>query len=441
LGLSANSRFDTRQFSVLAVAMVWAVVLLLAPAPVAQGEAAAQPKVDEDPSGAPYVAGELLVAYEPGTSQDAEQAVVRGSGGLTAEDLPGRMRLVSFPGIAQEKSREARERALQRKLEGLRDEPHIEAADYNFILSASWVPNDPKFGDPAVVPNNDPDQWGLKKATTDFTGAWNDARGDATRAGVKTAKIAILDSGIDQNHPDLSGKIADQYDFLGNDAVANDPYGHGTQVAGIAAALTNNGRGVAGGCPRCKLLVARVLDANGDTTVSRVIDGIDWSTKNGADVINLSFGSSTPSDFLRGAIDQAYAKGNGTVVVAAAGNEWKSSVEQYPAAYDAAIAVSATDKDDRLADFSSRGNWVDLAAPGTAILSTRATRVGEAYDKYSGTSESAPFVSALAGLLASEGKTAIEIRRRMQNTAKDLGAAGDDPNFGHGRIDANRAVP
>ena len=249
------------------------------------------------------------------------------------------------------------------------------------------------------------------------------------RAGVKTAKIAMLDSGIDQDHPDLSGKIAGQYDFVEDDAVANDPYGHGTQVAGIAAALTNNGRRVAGGCPRCKLLVARVLDANGVTTDSQVMAGIHWSTKNGADVIKLSFGGSTPSYFFR------------AVVVAAAGNEENSSAEQYPAAYDAAIAVSATDKYDRFAYFSSRGDWVDLAAPGTAILSTRATRVGEAYDKYSGTSESAPFVSALAGLLASEDKTAIGIRRRMQNTAKDLGAAGDDPKFGHGRIDANRAVP
>jgi len=171
-----------------------------------------------------------------------------------------------------------------------------------------------------------------------------------------------------------------------------------------------------------------------------VIAGIDWSTQNGADVINLSFGSYQQSDFLRSAIDQAYARGNGAVVVAAAGNEG-TTAEQYSAAYDAAIAVSATNENDKLAYFSSRGNWVELAAPGTYILSTRATRVDEAYYKYTGTSESAPFVSALAGLLASEGKTAIEIRQRMQNTAKDLGAAGYDPKFGHGRIDANSAVP
>jgi thermitase len=435
LDLSACSRSDKRQFSVLAVALLW-VILLLSLAPGAKGEAAAQPKVDENPSGAAYVAGELLVLYEPGTSGHAEQAIVRGSGGQTAEDLPGKVRLISFPGIRREESGEARERALERKLRHLRNEPQVEAADYNYILrTSSWLPNDPEFA-------KDPGQWGLRK--TGFPGAWDDARGDAKRAGVKTAKIAILDSGIDQDHPDLLGKVADQYDFVDDDAVANDPNGHGTHVTGIAAAITNNGRGVAGGCPRCKLLVARVADANGLITAERVISGIDWSTKNGADVINLSFGSGQQDDFLRRAINGAYANGHGAVLVAAAGNRGftkRPEKPQYPAAYDAAIAVSATNESDSLADFSSRGNWVDLAAPGTNIMSTRATRVGEAYNKVSGTSESAPFVSALAGLLASEGKTAGEIRQRMQNTAKDLGAAGDDPKFGHGRIDADSAVP
>jgi len=175
---SANSRPDARQACVLAVALLWAI-LLLSLAPGAKGEAA-QSKVDEDPAGAPYVAGELLVAYEPGTS---ENAVVRGSGGRTAEDLPGKMRLVTFPGIKQEKPEEARERALQRKLEDLRNDPGVEAADYNHIYKASFIPDDPRFGG----------QWGLKKTT--FPGAWNDARGggakspSSTRASTKTISI------------------------------------------------------------------------------------------------------------------------------------------------------------------------------------------------------------------------------------------------------------
>jgi thermitase len=125
------------------------------------------------------------------------------------------------------------------------------------------------------------------------------------------------------------------------------------------------------------------------------------------------------------------------VVVAAAGND-RPNTKQYPAAYQKVIAISATNANDGLAWFSSYGSCVDLAAPGTKILSTRA---GGGYNEEDGTSESAPFVSALAGLLASEGKSASQIRQRMQSTATDLGPAGDDPKFGYGRIDADRAVP
>ena len=394
--------------------MLWAI-LLLALAPVARGETSARPNVDEDPGGAPYVAGELLVLYEPGTSEKAEQAVVRGSGGRTAQDLPRKARLVSFPNIERRDSGKVRQRALERELRELRNEPRVEAVDYNYIRRASFVPDDPRFGV----------QWGLKK--TAFPGAWNDARGTG-------AKIAIVDSGIDQSHPDI-GKIAAQKDFVNGDTVANDPYGHGTHVAGIAAALTNNGRGVAGGCPACRLLIARVLDSGGDTTDADAVAGIRWSVNNGADVVNLSFGGGGRSAVLEAAVDDAYA--NGAVVVAAAGNQG-SNVPQYPAAYPAAIAVSATNANDAIAGFSSRGDWVDLSAPGTNIVSTFD---GGGYGEESGTSESAPFVSAVAGLLASQGKTAGQIRLRMQSTATDLGPDGDDPNYGHGRIDAARAVP
>jgi thermitase len=419
MGLFTSTRFDARQVSVTAVALLWAM-LLLSLAPGAKGEVAAEPKVDEDPSGAPYVAGELLVLYEPGTSESIEQAVVRGSEGQTAKDLPRNVRLVSFPGIRREGARETRERALESKLRNLRNEPHVKAADYNYIRRAFWKPNDPKFEGLG--------QWGLKKTT--FPGAWNDARGGEM-------KIAVIDSGIDQNHPDI-GKILAQKDYVGDDAVANDPFGHGTHVAGIAASLTNNDRGVAGGCPRCELLVARVLDATGNGSDADIIDSIGWSVRHGADVINLSFGRGKKSSVLESEINRAYAAGHGAVIVAAAGNGYGSTTKQYPAAYQKVIAVSATNENDGIAGFSSRGGWVDLAAPGTNILSTRS---GGGYNKANGTSEAAPFVSALAGLLASEGKTASGIRRRMQSTATDLGAAGDDPKFGHGRINANRAVP
>jgi thermitase len=418
LGFPKDSHLDTRQVCVLAVALLGAI-LLLSFATGAKGETTTQPKVDETPSGATYVAGELLVAYERGTPENAEEAVVRGSGGRTARHLSGEIRLVSFPRVERKEPAPARERALRGKLDDLRDDPGVAAADYNYIrTAASFLPNDPRFDT----------QWGLKKPA--FPGAWDFARG----AG---AKIAIIDSGIAQNHPDI-GKISAQVDYVSDDAVANDPYGHGTHVAGIAAALTNNGRGVAGGCPRCELLVARVLNANGDGTDADIIEGIGWSVRHGADVINLSFARGQKSSVLETKINSAYA--NGAVIVAAAGNEGLRSqptLPQYPAAYGNVIAVSATNQSDGLASFSSRGSWVDLAAPGTYVLSTGA---GGGYYKESGTSEAAPFVSALAGLLASKGKTASEIRQRMQSTATDLGASGIDPKFGHGRINARRAL-
>jgi thermitase len=154
----------------------------------------------------------------------------------------------------------------------------------------------------------------------------------------------------------------------------------------------------------------------------------------GADVVNLSLGGPAESSALRDAVNRASRRG--AVVVAAAGNAGTTR-RQYPAAYPNAIAVSSTNKSDGLAGFSSRGDWVDLAAPGTNILST--SKSG-GYGKASGTSFSAPLVSGLAGLLASQGISADSIRQRMQGSAKDLGRAGDDPRFGHGRIDADNAV-
>src|ERR671912_1671920 len=254
------------------------------------------------------------------------------------------------------------------------------------------MPNDPMLAN----------QWGL--TSTRFGGAWNAAKGGG-------AKVAIVDSGVYSQHPDI-GRIIAQRDFVEGDAVADDDSGHGTHVTGIAGALTNNGKGMAGGCFDCELLIAKVMGARGFTTDSRIVEGINWSVKNGADVVNLSLGGSGDSSVLRTAVNRAY--GRGAVVVAAAGNEG-TNVPQYPAAYWKVIAVSATTADGRLARFSNRGDWVDLAAPGTDILSTS---ISGGYERMSGTSMSAPLVSGLAGLLASGGMSADWFRRRMQATAE-----------------------
>jgi thermitase len=176
------------------------------------------------------------------------------------------------------------------------------------------------------------------------------------------------------------------------------------------------------------------MGARASTTDSRIVKGINWSVNQGADVMNLSLGGPGDSSVLRLAVNRAY--GQGVVLVAAAGNEGVNEL-RYPAAYSNVIAVGATTTDGKLASFSTRGDWVDLVAPGTGILST--SKSGS-YDRQSGTSMSTPFVSGLAGLLASQGMTAGSIRQDMQATAEDLGPAGQDPRYGHGRIDAANAV-
>lgn len=399
------SRYDGRlQASVLLAATLWAV-LFLALAPGVRGDTAA--KIDEDPTGAPYVTGELLVAYEPGTSEKAEEAVVREAGARTLENPPEEdLRLISFP-------EEAPDSDLEQELQDLEEEPQVEAADYNYIREVSFTPDDPRFER----------QWGLIK--TGFSEAWSNTKG-------RGARIAVVDSGVDLEHPDI-GRIVAQKDFVEHDAEADDDEGHGTHVTGIAGALTNNGKGVAGGCPRCGLIIAKVVGRDGLTTDSKLVKGIGWSVNRGADVVNLSLGDPGNSSVLKEAVKDASARG--AVVVAAAGNE-RTTKRQYPAAYHAAIAVSATNRKDKLASFSSRGDWVDLAAPGTSILST----LPDGYGRESGTSMSAPFVSALAGLLASQGMPADQIRHRMQTTATDLGPTGEDSLYGHGRIDAASAV-
>ena len=212
-----NGRLQGYAFT---AALLWAVLLLIL-APGSKGEPATQPGVDEDPNGAPYVAGELLVAYESGTSEEAEGTVVRRSGARTLEDLPGEVRLVSFPAIRRVASEAVRERALARELRALGHRAGVEAADYNYLREPSFVPDDLRLGN----------QWGLTRSR--FPGAWNDAKG----AG---AKVAILDSGVYLKHPDI-GRIMAQIDLVDGDAVAEDDNGHGTHVTGIAGALTGNG--------------------------------------------------------------------------------------------------------------------------------------------------------------------------------------------------------
>jgi thermitase len=257
-------------------------------------------------------------------------------------------------------------------------------------------------------------------------------------------KVAVLDSGVDLDHPDINPKVVLRANFSGA-ATNEDNYGHGTHVAGIVAA-SHNTYGVAGVCPGCTILAGKVLDDRGIGSSSGLANGINWAVSNGAKVINMSIGVRA-SRTLETAINNAWSKG--VVLVAAAGNGGNQT-KIYPAAYPNVIAVAATDNKDAKASFSTYGaSWVDLAAPGVNVYSTfpdqdfalaEPNNRSLSYDVGNGTSMSSPIVAATAALAWSR----ILLRRARQyaaiveSTADKIGGTGT--YWANGRVNACRAV-
>jgi thermitase len=406
---------STRLTQSLLTATIMALVLLWL-SPDAWGDDTTL-SVDEDHRGAPYASGELLVTYEPeATERDVDEAVQESEARIEEELPRWDTQLLSFPEVQEERNEEAREQQLEQAKDIFERDSDVEHVDYNYVRELEYVPNDPYFAKGRL--------WGLKKIGA--PGAWDRTRGHGV-------KVAVVDTGIVANHPDIKGKVVAQEDLPNDDIVAeDDDLAHGTHVAGTVAALTNNRRGVAGGCPKCGLLVAKAGDYTGLTDAD-VVEGIYWSVENGAKVINLSLGGPGNSWALERAVNYAWEQG--VVVVAAAGNQ-NTSAPHYPSGYANVISVAATTKSDGKASFSNYGK-VDVAAPGVGIVSTVS---GRWYGTYSGTSMASPHVAALAGLLAAQGRSAPEIRQRIESTAVDLGPAGKDAYFGWGRIHARRAV-
>lgn len=292
-------------------------------------------------------------------------------------------------------------------------------------LAPTLVVNDPNF----------PLQWGPIKIQAPE--AW-----DLT-LGQVTVLIAICDTGVDESHPDLAGKVVDRANFSG--APDNlDHYAHGSHVAGIAAAVTNNGIGVAGVAPLVRLLNVKVLDDNGSGSWSSVASGIIWAADHGAQVINMSLGGSGGSATVEDAVNYAWAKG--VVICAAAGNS-NSNLPFYPAAYVNCISVAATDQNDARASFSNYGPTVDMAAPGVDIFSTvpKVATIGDptGYRYLSGTSMACPHVAAVCALvfplatdLNGDGKVNDEVRRAVESGVDPL----PDKTIGSGRLNAFKAL-
>lgn len=259
--------------------------------------------------------------------------------------------------------------------------------------------------------------------------------------GSTSVIIAVLDTGLQLSHPEFAGRIIPGYDFVNNDADPMDDNGHGTHATGIAAAGINNGIGMGGVCPGCRVMPVKVLNQNNAGTWSGVANGILYAADHGAKVINLSLGAAVSSQTLESAI--AYAEAKGVLVVAAAGNMGVER-EFYPAAIESVVAVSATDSQDRHWSLSNYGSYIDVAAPGYAIFSTYhdTNNYYHGYTYMSGTSMASPFVAGLAGLLFSQNtdRTAIEVMHLIVSTTDQIGTSEEVAYFGKGRINVARAL-
>jgi len=371
--------------------------------------ASAQAPVDT-PGHAP---DRILVKFQPGTLDEAKANVHQRLGGKVIGEIPGiDVLVVSVPqNQAAEKAR------------AYGAEKNVKFAEPDYVATAILIPNDTYFTS----------QWGLTKIQAPQ--AW-----DVT-TGSSDVKIAILDTGIDQNHPDLASKIVANWNFTTSSTV-DDLYGHGTHCAGIAAAITDNSIGVAGVGFNTSLMNGKVLDDKGSGYYSWIASGITWATNNGAKVISMSLGGGSGSSTLESAVN--YAWNNGVVVVAAAGNN-RNTAPVYPGYYSNCIAVAATDQNDAKASFSTYGSWVDVAAPGVSIYSTlpnHSNSIGTMnYGSLSGTSMATPHVAGLAGLLwstTSYGTSNTSVRIRIESTADKI--AGTGTYWQYGRINAYKAV-
>jgi len=388
-------------------------------------EVVVQPSLDPAQIDAPFVPGELVVGLEEGDFALPLLAMEM-VGTITAQNPPIRSFVVKL----------APNLTMQDAGEFLRALPGVRYVEPNYLAFAFATPNDPYFSQ----------QYGPQRIQANL--AWDIWQPQ------RTVYIAIIDTGIDSNHPDLTNKMRRHangavygYNTLNNTTNALDDNGHGTHCAGIAAAEINNGVGIAGVAAwnpnvansraYVQLMPVKVLSSSGSGTLDAVARGITWAADNGAHILSLSLGAGAGSQQLQDAVNYAWTRG--CLVVAAAGNGGSSS-PNYPAYYTNCIAVAATDSSDRLASFSQYGSWVDIAAPGVGILSTIPNN---RYASYDGTSMACPHVAGAAAVLWSHNPslTNAQLRAALETNVdpyQPLSGRTLAPNAG--RLNVYRAL-
>jgi thermitase len=330
-------------------------------------------------------------------------------------------------------------------IDTLNRNPAVEYAEPDEIVTAA---TDDTYFPRQYALQNDGQSFTNTAGTIKVAGGTADADVDAVDAWSVTTgsgiKVAVLDSGVATDNPDINPKVVARANFSGA-ATNEDNYGHGTHVAGIVAA-SHNTSGVAGVCPRCTILAGKVLNDSGVGSTSSVANGINWAVSNGARVINMSIGVRA-SRTLETAVDNAWSKG--VVLVAAAGNGGNQT-KIYPGAYPNVIAVAATDNNDAKASFSTYGaSWVDIAAPGFNVYSTfpnhkfvlgTQNNRSMGYDVGNGTSMSSAIVAGVAALAWSShaDATHTSVRANVELTADQIDGTGT--YWKHGRVNACEAV-
>jgi len=389
--------------------------------------------------GLPYRPDELLVKFRPTLSEQMRETTIEA---YQSKIIKRNIRLNRY------KVKIPKNYTLEEMIYILSQNPDVEYVGLIYIAYITETPNDSLFDYQYSLYNSGQDigppgsPQGKERADIKATSTWEETKGD------EDIVIAILDTGVDLNHPDLIDKIySSGYDFINIDSDATDDEGHGTHVAGIAAAETHNDEGIAGVAWNCKILPVKVLDENGYwENYDPLILGINWAVDNGAHVINISLGGFGPDPDLLAALKRAHE--NNVVVVAAAGNDAGAVI--YPAAYDDyCLAVAATDYNDERADFSNFGPEIDVAAPGERIISTVPTWFwgpdSFPYAWGDGTSMAAPHVAGLAALIKSEkpNLTAAQIMDVIRYSAYDINSVnnlGVDIYIGYGRINMKTAL-
>jgi subtilisin family serine protease len=433
--MSSPHRLSPRLWQ-FGIALVALLALVVAPMAIMSGATASGPAkpalnaavvpLKTGSAQAQIVPGQLIIRFHDGVSASRRGSLLAAQGLAVRENVQRLNVSVAEVPAGQE---EAIARQLSARAE-------IRYAEPVYVYRAHRVPDDTYY---AVY------QWNLPHIN--LPAAW-----DIT-IGSNLVTVAVLDTGVQTSHPDLLGQIVAGYDYANGDADPTDDQGHGTHVAGIVAAASDNSYGVAGVAWNTKIMPVKVLDSAGNGTNLQVANGIYFATDNGAQIINMSLGGTSYSQTLADAVNYAYA--NGVALVASSGNEFEDgNPTEYPAALPNVLAVGAVGNLDEHASYSNTGAYLDIVAPGGNatssgdpdpnhwIQSTYLTTTGYEYASMTGTSQAAPHVAGVLALMkaANMSLTVDQLYNLVTSTAVDLGPVGWDETFGWGRVNAYAAV-